>query len=142
MIRIQGKTRQAGFSIISAIFLVVILSMLAAFMVSISSVQHTTAALGARSARAYYAARAGLTWATYQAEKDTGCGNVDGKSFTINDPGSTLNGFRVSTACTMTDHQVQNQTLHFVVLSATASAGTWGSGDFVSRRMRAKLTLP
>lgn len=133
---------ETGFSLISAVFLLAILSMLAAFMVSVSGVQHATAALGVRSARAYYAARAGLTWASYQATQDTGCANVDGKSFTIDDPGSSLDGFHVSTTCQMTDHRVGNRVLHFVVLGATATAGTWGSGDYVSRQMRAKLTLP
>lgn len=58
--------RQAGFSLVSAIFLLVVLSALGAFMVSFSGVQHTSAARDILGARAYQAARSGIEWGAYQ----------------------------------------------------------------------------
>lgn len=54
-----------GFLIPSAIFLLVVLAGLAAFLVTISSGQHTGAAQDVVGARAYQAARSGLEWGFY-----------------------------------------------------------------------------
>lgn len=57
---------QAGFSIVSAIFLLVILAAMGAMIVTFSTVQHATSAQDVQSARAYQAARAGIEWGLYQ----------------------------------------------------------------------------
>ena len=61
-----SRPREAGFSLVSAIFLLVVLSALGAFMVSFSGVQHTTAARDVLGARAYQAARSGIEWGAFQ----------------------------------------------------------------------------
>lgn len=53
---------QSGFAAISAIFLVVILAALGAFMVTFSNTQQLTSAQDLQGSRAYWAARAGLEW--------------------------------------------------------------------------------
>lgn len=58
--------REGGFSLVSAIFLLVVLSALGAFMVSFSGVQHTTAARDVLGTRAYQAARSGIEWGAFQ----------------------------------------------------------------------------
>ena len=50
----------------SAIFLLVILAGLAAFLVHISTTQSITSAQDIQGARAYHAARAGVDWGLYQ----------------------------------------------------------------------------
>lgn len=62
-----------GFLIPSAIFLLVILAGLAAFLVTISSGQHTGAAQDVVGARAYQAARSGLEWGFSRALNATSC---------------------------------------------------------------------
>jgi len=59
--------KQRGFSIITAIFILVVLAALGGFMVTISGSQHMTAASAALGARAYYAARSGAEWGAGQA---------------------------------------------------------------------------
>ena len=51
---------QGGFAIVSAIFLLVVLAALGAFMLTFSTVQHATSAQDIQGSRAYWAARAGL----------------------------------------------------------------------------------
>ena len=59
--------RQArGFSIVSAIFLLVVLSLLGSLMLTFSTVQHITGAQDVQGSRAYQAARAGIEWGLYQ----------------------------------------------------------------------------
>lgn len=55
-----------GFSVLSAIFLLVVLSALAAFIVNVASSQHMGSALDVQGARVYQAARAGIEWGLYQ----------------------------------------------------------------------------
>ncbi len=58
---------QQGFAIAAAIFLIVVLALLAVGMVQISSTSHTSLSQEYTSARAYMAARSGLQWGMYQA---------------------------------------------------------------------------
>ncbi|MBI5861499.1 MAG: agglutinin biogenesis protein MshP [Rhodocyclales bacterium] len=60
--------RMQGFAIVTAIFILVVLAALAAFIVSISTSQHIGAALDIQGVRAYQAARAGAEWGMYQIE--------------------------------------------------------------------------
>jgi MSHA biogenesis protein MshP len=55
-----------GFSIVTGIFLLVVLSALGAFMVVFTGLQQNTVQNDILGVRAYYAARAGIDWAVYQ----------------------------------------------------------------------------
>ena len=68
--------RQTGFSIIAAIFLLVVLALLAAFIASVTGMQQSSGQLDVLGARAYQSARAGMEWSAWQ----------------VLDPGNTLNG--------------------------------------------------
>jgi len=56
------RAMQRGFATIVALFLLVVLAALGAFMVSISSSQQVSSALDIQGSRAYWAAKAGLEW--------------------------------------------------------------------------------
>jgi MSHA biogenesis protein MshP len=61
-----GKLR--GFAIVSAIFILVVLAALGAFIVNISSSQQIGSALDVVGVRAYQAARAGIEWGMYRVQ--------------------------------------------------------------------------
>lgn len=63
---LKPAIREAGFSVATAIFLIVVLALLAAAIVSVTGLQQRTLALDAQGARAYQAARAGIEWGAYQ----------------------------------------------------------------------------
>lgn len=92
-----------GFSLVSAIFLLVVLAALGAVIVNIATVQHTTAALDVQGARAYQAARAGIEWALFQAFQGGG-GYCPGGAAVTNSfslpSGTTLSQFTVTVTCT------------------------------------------
>jgi len=85
--------QQAGFAAIAAIFLVVILAALGAFMLTFSNTQQLTSAQDIQGSRAYWAARAGLEW---------GIGSVVASVGTLGDtePDTT------ASICTNTDRAV------------------------------------
>ena len=68
--------RQTGFGIIAAIFLLVVLTLLAAFIASVTGMQQSSGQLDVLGVRAYQSARAGMEWGAWQ----------------VLDPGNTLNG--------------------------------------------------
>jgi MSHA biogenesis protein MshP len=55
-----------GFAVISAIFILVVLAALGAFIMSISSNQQIGSALDIQGVRAYQAARSGVEWGMFQ----------------------------------------------------------------------------
>jgi MSHA biogenesis protein MshP len=65
-ITIQASRRQRGFSIVTAIFLLVVLSLLGAFIVSVTGLQQSSQQLDVQGVRAYQAARAGIEWGAWQ----------------------------------------------------------------------------
>src|SRR3989442_6606212 len=76
--------RQTGFSIIAAIFLLVVLAVLGAFIVSVTGMQQSSGQLDVLGVRAYQSARAGMEWGAYQ----------------VLDPYNTLNGLGPNTCPT------------------------------------------
>jgi len=91
---------QQGFSLVSAIFLLVVIAMLGTFAVTLSTTQHQSAAMDVMGSRAYQAARAGIEWAAYHVASSpagtewscpspTNLGTLDG----------TLSPFTVTVNC-------------------------------------------
>ena len=66
MRKTSGARRQSGFLIIAAVFLLVVLSGLVAYLTTVSTTSQAASAADANSARAYQAARAGIEWGAYQ----------------------------------------------------------------------------
>jgi MSHA biogenesis protein MshP len=69
-----------GFAIVSAIFILVVLAALGAFILHVSTGQQIGAALDVQGVRAYQAARAGIEWGVYEVQRSYNFGRsaVDG----------------------------------------------------------------
>ena len=55
-----------GFTLVSAIFLIVVIALIAGFLVNIGSIQRTTSAFSLMGARAEFAARSGIEWGVHE----------------------------------------------------------------------------
>lgn len=133
---IRGK-HERGFALVAAIFIVVVLAMLGIMMVTIGGMQRATASVAVQGARAFYAARAGIEWGTFQAMPPTNsC--VASSSFTLSVPG--LNGLNVIVQCTSTQHRERNDTYNVYVINSTATSGSFGDADYVSRTLQVTVT--
>jgi MSHA biogenesis protein MshP len=84
-----------GFAIFSAVFILVVLAALGAFILNISSGQQLGSTLDVQGARAYQAARAGIEWGLYQQMQ--GGAACPAGNFVPGAP--TLAGFTVSVSC-------------------------------------------
>lgn len=124
--------RQAGFSIVTAIFLLVILSMLGAFMLTISNAMHVSSAQDIQGSKAFRAARAGLEWGVASVKASaTACYGTNPKSL-------TLDGFTVVVSCSMNSYDEGGTMRYIFWLESTASAGgAVGSLGYVERTVNA-----
>jgi MSHA biogenesis protein MshP len=140
IVRLPGGLQQ-GFGLVSAIFLVVVLSALGAAMASLSGMQHTGAAIDVLEVRAYHAARAGLEWGLYQS-----LGAQPPTCPVSSPPAPILSGFTVTVTCVITTNANTtdantNQPVQVLQLVSTACnipdggacPGQGGSSDYVER---------
>lgn len=131
---------QRGFSLISAIFLLVVIAALGTFAVTLSTTQQQSAALDVLGARAYQAARTGIEWGAYQvlpasaAAFATACRPGPTTQAVTSLP-NTLSGFSVNAGCSATSHVEGASTLWVYSLTSTATQGTVATPNYVERQM-------
>lgn len=160
----SGIQHARGFAIVSAIFILVVLAALGAFIVNISTTQQIGSTLDVQGVRAYQAARAGIEWGVFQVQstaaynfgyastnanlrKCPGGGASSTNSFVPG--GTTLSSFTVTVTCTeTTDGATSGPSVYTVVATAcsepittwtattTACPNTTNPGPFyVERRL-------
>ncbi len=128
---------QRGFSLISAIFLLVVIAALGTFAVTLSTTQQQSAALDVMSARAYQAARAGMEWGAYQVlQGGTTCANTNA-TLPAGTLSNTLSGFTVTVACTTSTHSDAGVTINVYNLTSRATQGGVGTPNYVERQVSA-----
>lgn len=111
-----GPSVQRGFAAIAAIFLVVVLAALGGFMLTFSNTQQLTSAQDVQGSRAYWAARAGLSWGLARlVAAPTGC-PVPPTPFVVD-------GFNLVVNCTLAAYVDGSATVTLYRLTAQASQG-------------------
>jgi len=132
-LRRLATAAQRGFSIVSAIFLLVVLATLGAFMVTFSTVQHTTSAMDVRGVQAYQAARAGIEWGTYRVLRANSCAATQALG--------NVAGFAVTVQCAQTGTYTEGVTAVTVYqITSTANSGAMGSLAYVERQLQATVS--
>ena len=128
------NARLRGFALVSALFLIAVLSALGAFLVNVVAVQHATPAMRVRAVRADYAARSGMAWAVHRALESATCADAD---FSLGE--GALAGFSVSVRCAASVHDLSGAATPYYVIDVSAQSGTFGGADFVARSLQAKV---
>ena len=143
------KTKlQKGFSLVTAIFLLVVLGTLGTMMVTFFVAQQQSSALDVMGSRAYQASRAGIEWAAYNVAQTpqgtlwAGCATIPDPLFA---PGSTqlagtLSSFSVRLTCIPTSVIEGVATINVYDLISTATyGGAPGNPDYVERVISVKM---
>ncbi|MES2048540.1 MAG: PilX N-terminal domain-containing pilus assembly protein [Pseudomonadota bacterium] len=140
---------QRGFSLVSAIFLLVILSALGVFMLSISTMQQTTSTQDMQGSHAYQAAKAGLEWGAYQIlnPENTNPSTGGVARYDCAAPAvlpaypfdGSLSRFAVSVSCSSADFVEGGNDIRVYQLTSTASFGIAGSTSYIERRLTASI---
>ena len=87
-----------GFSTVAAVFLVVVLALLGAAVVTVFGLQQTASSLDLQGARALRAAQAGIEWGMYQVLVTQGGSACPASSQNLSF-GGTLSAFTVTVEC-------------------------------------------
>ena len=121
---------QSGISIVTAIFLVVILALMGTGMVSLLTTSQQSISQEISSAKAYMAGRSCLQWGMYQAiyDSDPWLNNPNIITFT--------SGNLVNTQCSNTINVINSDGLTFFDIDATASFGAITEPEYSERTMR------
>lgn len=159
--RERGRNAQGGFSIVTAVFLIVVLALLGVFIVSVVGLQQASQALDVQGVRAYHAARAGMEWGAFQVldpnnalNPGPSCGPAVNTAPCPASPthlsalGGSLSLFTVSVECTMTSGTEGNREVRVYQIVATACnqpsggscLGTTPAAGYVERRITATLS--
>ncbi|MEY3760701.1 MAG: hypothetical protein RIR39_2192 [Pseudomonadota bacterium] len=136
------NNKQHGFTLVMAIFILVVLALLGGYMMRLSGVQHTTTSHALQSARAYQAAKAGINWAAATISKDTdtiqtGCAAVNTKAVLAL---AALPEFTVTVTCNPSEPYLEGSNKVYVYsISAHSEFGTYSGAYYVSREIEASL---
>ena len=149
----SGPAGQRGLSLVTAIFLMVVLAMLGAYMLSVTAIQQSSSVLDAQGSRAYQSARAGVEWGAWQVLDPN---NAIGTSALPTCPASptqlalagSLSPFTVTVTCSATSTTEGNRNVGAYLIVATAcnqpSAGSCPnatpSAGYLERQMQATLS--
>ena len=135
--------RSAGFALVAAIFLLVVLAALGAFIVSISTSQQMGSALDVQGERAYQAARSGIEWGVYQVTRNgASCSPAVTNSFGFPATATTLAAFTVTVTCTAYPDANGGPTVYGIIATACnqPTAGACPNGApglaYVERQMQ------
>ncbi len=131
------KNYQTGFSLISAIFLVVVIAALGLFTVTFSTTQQQSSVMDALGSRAYQAAKAGIEWGVYQII-------TGGATCPLVQPtmptGTQLSAFTVTVDCNVTPWTEGTTSLSVYQLTSTAKTGVLGSSGYFERQLQVTIT--
>ena len=155
----HAVSAQRGFSIPTAIFLIVVLALLGVFIVSVTGIQQSSQALDVLGVRAYQAARTGVEWAAFQVLDPNNALNPGPSCSPISTAtcptspthlsslAGSLSPFTVTVQCTMNSATEGNREIRIFEIVATAcnqpSGGsclsTTPATGYVERRISATL---
>lgn len=131
----KSPSKSRGVAVISAIFLLVVLAALGAFMVTFSNTQQLTSAQDVRGTQAYWAARAGLDWAIPQVIANNSCPAAL-STFVVNN-------FEVQTSCSTSSFNEGVTATLVNITSMACQPGPCGSGvgslSYVERSVSASI---
>jgi MSHA biogenesis protein MshP len=111
----KGADRERGFALVSGVFLITILFLLAAYLVSTRVHQDSTAMLDTLGHRAFAAARSGIEWGAYQSLRNGSC--AASTSLTFAHP---LHAYTATVTCTRSAHDEGGATILVDTLVANA----------------------
>lgn len=129
---IKQINNQHGFTLVQAIFILVILALLGVAMMRLIGVQSSTSVFALQGARAYQAARSGLEWGAARAAAGNSCSGM-----------MMVDNFSVAVTCTSQQFREGPIGPYDVYdIRAIASCGHYGSPDYISRRAEMKVGFP
>ncbi len=144
----KKTNNQKGFTIITVIFIIVILALMGAYVVSLFGLTRATNTLALQGIRAYYAAKSGIEWGLNRVSTLTGgvytcpSGSIatcptgyTGTTNTLSLTQSGVTGFSVTVSCCQKSISEGTTSYNTFQLSSKSEYGAVGSANYVSRQL-------
>lgn len=137
---LNRKKQSAGFALIAAVFLIVVVGLVIVYMQRLSSGQASINAVAVQNARAQQAALSGLEWGVYRAWNAQAC---PAASTDLAD----ISGFSVRVICSSTAYAEAGATTILFTIDSRAQLGSNFSSpaltnpDYVFKRIRATVEV-
>jgi MSHA biogenesis protein MshP len=138
------RKNETGFSLVSAIFILVVLAVLGAALLTVSTLQHASAGIDVQGVRGYQAAASGVEWGLYRLLDPDGAPAAAlpacwaGTASVT--PGGSLAAFAVATTCTRTTTTELGRDIGVYTIVSTATFGAAQQPNHVSRTVSATLS--
>lgn len=136
----MNGVKQTGFSLVTAIFLIVVIALIAGFMVTIGSVQKTSSGFAIVGSRANFAAVSAVEWAAHHVLNVGGGPTCFASPTTFTVSGGASGNFDVTLNCVETSVTEATTTYSVFDIDAIAEFGTSGQDDYFSRTITASIT--
>ena len=139
--------QQSGFSIMSALFIVVILALIGSYIVSLGSLTAASGNLTIQGTKAYFAARSGLEWGIYKVAPLSGSGgsgppyNCPTSPTTLTFSQGGLKGFQTVVTCTQNAFTEGGVNYNIFQINSVGQYGTAGA-DFALRQLYITVVQP
>lgn len=129
------EIKNKGFALIAAVFIIVVLGLMAIYIVRLSTIAFSVIDLSMQGVRAYYAAKSGLEWGIARAVNSASC--VPSTTFSFNQ-GALTNFSTIVTCTSIAVTEATSYTLYNI--TAQGFTGTVGTSGFVSRTLTIQIT--
>jgi len=135
--------KQQGFSIMSALFIVVILALIGSYIVSVGALTSASGNLVIQGEKAYWAANSGLEWGIYSVAPSGGSGpyNCPTSPTTLTFTQNGLKGFKSVVTCSQSSFTEGGTTYNMFQITSQGQFGTSGS-DYAFRQLYATIIQP
>jgi MSHA biogenesis protein MshP len=128
--------KQKGITLVGAIFILIIVSLLGQYLIKITGVQRQTSIMTLQSARAYQAANAGIEWGIFGIVNGANCPG-------INDTDLTIGNFATTVLCSAVGTYNEDGTeVTIFQITAESEYGSYGQIDYVSRELQVMIHFP
>lgn len=134
----RSDPRQRGFSLIAAVFLIVVLAALGTFAVQVAMSQYQSGNVELLEAQAQAAANSGIGYAADLALSPAGTCRAN--SLLPTQRRGPLAGFVIKLTCIRTSHQISGTPYYAYALTSNASYGTYGQPNYVARSAARNVT--
>ena len=133
-----------GFTLPAAIFLLVIMALLGAFMTTFSTTQHVDSANDLQGSRGYRAARMGAEWVVAMICNGAGCASpLTACPASPSVMSVTPDGFSVTVTCAVNSYAEGALTRYvFWITSTATTGGSPGSLSYIERSINAFVEFP
>lgn len=130
----SDQWQQKGITLIGAVFVLIIVSLLGSYLVNIYAVQQKTSVLALQTARAYQTANAGIEWGIARVI------NSGGSCIASTVLSPKLNNFTVTVNCQLLGSYTESTiTRNVYLITASSQFNDYSSPDYVSRTMQTTI---